>query len=143
MFSLLATWDHKLLRGPRGDVPMVSPAKLFRLKAVQVEQHRRMIAQIQKAITDLEFLGNNLNHEISADEARTRNHDPAHFAYPTFAKAAIQRRENLKRSADLLKIQSDATKKVLREINVELEAAMRLVGGDRIGDQFQQLSAAS
>jgi flagellar FliJ protein len=119
---------------------MVSTAKLIRLKAVKVEQHRRAIAQIQTAITDLELLTDNLNREISTDEARTRNYDPAHFAYPTFAKVAIQRRNNLMQSIDKLKIQLDTTKNVLREKNEELDAAIRLVEGNRIRDQFEVIS---
>jgi flagellar protein FliJ len=116
---------------------MASPATLIRFKAVQVEQHRRTIAQIQKAIVDLQLLADNLNCEISAAEARAGIHDPAHFAYPTFAKAAFQRRNNLMQSIDKLKIQLDTTKNVLRENKDELDAATRLVEGDWTRDQFK------
>jgi flagellar FliJ protein len=118
---------------------MISPAKLIRLKTIQAEKHHRAIAQIQKAITDLELLANNLNREIRAEEARTRNHDPAHFSYPTFAKAAIQRRNNLMQSIDKLKIQLDSTKIVLREKNEELDAATRLMENNQILDQFKNI----
>src|SRR4030067_249285 len=54
-----------------------------------------------------------LDREIKLEQPRAGIHDPAHFAYPTYAKAAIARRENLKRSADELKAQLDDAKAVL------------------------------
>jgi flagellar FliJ protein len=106
---------------------MLPSVRLIRLRTIQIEKHSRSITQIQKTIMDLEFLVGNLNHEIRAEEARARIHDTAHVAYPTYAKAAIHRRNNLLQSIDKLKIQLDATKNVLRENNEESETAMRLL----------------
>ena len=41
--------------------------------------------------------------------------DPAHFAYPTYAKAALGRRDNLRQSADNLQGQLDEAKGELQE----------------------------
>ncbi len=49
-----------------------------------------MIADFQRMSTDLE-------REIQHGQERAGINDPSHFAYPTYAKAAIQRRENLVR----------------------------------------------
>jgi flagellar FliJ protein len=122
-----------------GHVPMLSPATLIRLKTIQVEQLRQKIAQIKKAIADLELLTGNLNREISTDEARTKIYDPAHFAYPTFAKAAIQRRDNLMRSANVLKIRLNVEKTALSAAIEELEAAIRLTETDWSRDQFKTI----
>ena len=46
-----------------------------------------------------------LDREIAAEEARAGISDPKHFAYPTYAKAATQRRDNLRRSVEDLKLQ--------------------------------------
>ena len=62
-----------------------------------------MIAEFERMATDLE-------REIRTEQDRAGIHDPGHFAYPTYAKAAIGRRENLKRSADELKGQLDDAK---------------------------------
>jgi flagellar FliJ protein len=118
-----------------GDVPMRSPTALIRLKMVRIEQRQRMVAQIQRAIADFELQTTNLNLEIREVEERTKNHDPAHFAYSTFAKAAIQRRDNLERSADNLKIQLDAAKTALGDAKDELEAVTRMLEIDLIRDQ--------
>ena len=58
-------------------------------------------------------MASDLEREIKVEQDRAGIHDPSHFAYPTYAKAAIQRRENLKRSADELKAQLDDAKEAL------------------------------
>jgi len=78
---------------------------LVRSKKNQVEQRRRTVAQIQGMITDFELIADSLDREIRAEEDRTKNHDPSHFAYSTFATATIRRRNNLKQTTDKLKIQ--------------------------------------
>ena len=52
---------------------------------------------------------------LPIEQDRAGIHDPAHFAYPTYAKAAIARRENLKRSIDELRIQLEDAKSALGE----------------------------
>jgi flagellar FliJ protein len=63
--------------------------------------------------------------KFQVDERRRKDragiHDPGHFAYPTYAKAAMTRRENLKRSADELKTQLDDAKAALGEAFEELK----------------------
>lgn len=44
-----------------------------------------------------------LGHEIAAAEMRAKISDPAHFAYPPYAKAARDRRARLEQSAQALK----------------------------------------
>ena len=58
-------------------------------------------------------------------------HDPGHFAYPTYAKAAIQRRENLKRSADELRTQLDDAKAALGEAFEDLKKVEMLYERDQ------------
>jgi flagellar FliJ protein len=115
---------------------MASNKELVRFKKSQVEQHLRTIAQIQTTITDFELFGGSLDRQISAEEDRIKNHDPSHFAYSTLAKATIERRNNLMRSIDKLKIQLDAAKNALRENNEELEAFARLTSLSRATVDF-------
>jgi flagellar protein FliJ len=88
-------------------------------------------------IADFDLLAADLDRQIRAEEDRTKNHDPAHFAYPTLAKATIRRRDNIIRSAAKLKIQLDAAKKAFSEAVEELGAVALLDEGDRIRDQSQ------
>ena len=86
---------------------------VLHLKDFYIGEHRRQVTQLQAMIADFERLDAQLKLEIQTEEDRTRNHDPAHFAYSTLAKAAIVRRENLKQSITRLKTQLDAARKAL------------------------------
>ncbi len=100
---------------------MKSRETLIRLKKFQVDEKRRKVAQIEAMIAEFERIATDLDREIKTEQDRAGIHDPAHFAYPTYAKAAIVRRENLKRSADELKTQLDDAKAVLGEAFEELK----------------------
>jgi flagellar protein FliJ len=81
---------------------MKSRNTLIRSKKFQVEEKRRKVAQMEAMIGDFQRMAADLEREIVAEQERAGIHDPSHFAYPTYAKAAIARRENLKRSIDEL-----------------------------------------
>ena len=73
--------------------------------------------------------------EIVAEQERAGIHDPTHFAYPTYAKAAIARRENLKRSADELVVQLDEAKAALQESFEDLKKVELLDERDQVRDR--------
>src|SRR5688500_20396499 len=100
---------------------MNSRDTLIRLTSLQAEERRRSLAQIDTMIAECARMGTDLEREIRNEQERAGIHDPAHFAYPTYAKAAIQRRENLKRSADELRVQLDDAKAALGEAFEELK----------------------
>ena len=100
---------------------MKSRETLIRLRKFQVDEKRRKVAQIEGMVAEFERMATDLDREIQAEQDRAGIHDPAHFAYPTYAKAAMQRRENLKRSADELKVQLDESKAALGEAFEDLK----------------------
>jgi flagellar FliJ protein len=100
---------------------MKSRDTLIRLKRFQVDERRRKVAQIEGMIAEFERMATDLDREIKTEQERAGIHDPAHFAYPTYAKAAMGRKENLKRSADELKVQLDDAKAALGEAFEELK----------------------
>jgi flagellar export protein FliJ len=100
---------------------MKSRETLIRLKKFQVDEKRRKVMQIETMIAEFDRMGADLEREIKTEQERAGIHDPTHFAYPTYAKAAIQRRENLKRSADELKVQLNDAKELLSEAFEELK----------------------
>src|SRR5207249_11633238 len=99
---------------------MRSRETLNRLKRLHVDEKRRKVAQIEGMIAEFDRMGADLEREIRSEQERAGIHDPGHFAYPTYAKAAIARRENLKRSADELRIQLEDAKGALGEALEEL-----------------------
>ena len=89
---------------------MKSRDSLIRLKRFQVDEKRRQVAQIEMMIADFARMVADLDDQIVAEQNRVGIHDITHFAYPTFAKAAIQRRENLKVSVKDLEVKLDAAR---------------------------------
>jgi len=75
---------------------MKSRDSLIRLKRFQVDEKRRQVTQIEMMIADFSRMVADLDDQIVSEQNRVGIHDITHFAYPTFAKAAISRRENLK-----------------------------------------------
>jgi flagellar FliJ protein len=100
---------------------MKSRETLVRLKKFQVDEKRRKVAQIETMIAEFDRVAGELEREIRIEQDRAGIHDPAHFAYPTYAKAAITRRENLKRSVDELRIQLEDAKSALGEASDDLK----------------------
>ena len=88
---------------------MKSRDSLIRLKRFQVDEKRRQVTQIEMMIADFMRMIGDLDDQIVGEQNRVGIHDITHFAYPTFAKAAISRRENLRVSVkDLEDKLSDA-----------------------------------
>ena len=116
---------------------MKSRETLIRLKKFQVDEKRRKVAQIEAMIAEFERIAGDLDREIKTEQERAGIHDPAHFAYPTYAKAAIVRRENLKRSADELKVQVDDAKAALGEAFEELKKVEMLDERDQAREKAE------
>lgn len=114
---------------------MKSRDTLIRLKRFQVDEKRRRLAQIEMMIAEFMRMSDDLEREIATEEGRAGISDPAHFAYPTYAKAAQQRRENLIRSADELKGQLDEARDDLQEAFEELKKVEMLDGREHGRDR--------
>jgi flagellar export protein FliJ len=117
---------------------MKSRETLIRLKKFQVDEKRRKVAQIEAMIAEFERIATELDREIKVEQDRAGIHDPAHFAYPTYAKAAIVRRENLKRSAGELKTQLDDAQAALGEAFEELKKVEMLDERDQAREKAEQ-----
>ena len=114
---------------------MKSRETLIRLKKFQVDEKRRRVAQIEGMIAEFERIAADLEREIKAEQDRAGIHDPAHFAYPTYAKAAMARRENLKRSTDELKLQLEDAKGELGEAFDEMKKVELLDERDQMRER--------
>jgi flagellar protein FliJ len=78
---------------------MKSRDAVIRLKRFDVEEKRRKVAEIETMIGDFNHMAVDLDRQIAIEQERAGISDVNHYAYPTFAKAAIQRRDNLAASA--------------------------------------------
>jgi flagellar FliJ protein len=119
---------------------MKSRETLIRLKKFQVDERRRKVAQIEGMIAEFERMAGDLEREIKLEQDRAGIHDPGHFAYPTYAKAAMQRRENLQRSADDLKVQLESATGALTEAFEEMKKIELLDERDQMREREEENS---
>lgn len=117
---------------------MKSRDTLIRLKKFQVDEKRRRVAQIEGMIADFQRMAAELEREIQHEQERAGINDPTHFAYPTYAKAAIQRRENLTRSTDELRAQLEEAKTALGEAFEELKKVELLDERDQARERAEE-----
>ena len=117
---------------------MKSRETLIRLKRFQVDEKRRRVAQIELMIAEFERIAAELEREIKSEQDRAGIHDPSHFAYPTYAKAAMQRRENLKHSAADLKRQLEEAKAALDEAFEEMKKVELLDERDQMRERADE-----
>jgi flagellar FliJ protein len=95
---------------------MKSRDMLARLRRFQIDETRRRVAQIEAMIAEFSKMARDLEREIANEEQRAGITDLSHFAYPTYARAARVRRDNLQRSAEELVSQLDEARHFLDEV---------------------------
>lgn len=109
---------------------MKSRENLVRLKQFQVNEKRKQLSQLDMMIAEFERMAGELELQITSEEKKAGITDESHFAYPTFAKAARQRRDNLRNSQADLRQQQEAARAALEEAEAELAKATMLESRD-------------
>jgi flagellar export protein FliJ len=109
---------------------MKSRENLLRLKHFQVEDKTRQLTQIELMINEFTRMAEELDNQIRLEEERSGISDTSHFAYPTFAKAARQRRDNLMNSIEDLTEKRELAQQALADAEEELAKAQRLESRD-------------
>jgi len=118
---------------------MKSRDTLIRLKRFHVEERRRRLAQIETMIGEFARMATDLDREIALEEQRAGISDTAHFAYPTYARAARARRDNLLRSGEELRGQLDEAKANLDMALEELGKMKSLDGREKAAERPAEL----
>lgn len=99
---------------------------LVRLKLFQVKEKRRQLGQLDLMMAEFERMASELEAQIISEEKKAGITDLTHFAYPTFAKAARQRRDNLMVSIGDLQVQKEAAEADLVVAEADLAKAEAL-----------------
>ena len=120
---------------------MKSRESLVRLKEFQVKDKRRQLAQLQLMMSEFERMSKELESQIAIEEKKSGITDPSHFAYPTFAKAAMGRRDNLMGSANDLRGQLEAAQAALSEAVEEMKKIELLEERDQMREKTAQDAA--
>ena len=121
---------------------MKSRDTLIRLKRFQVEEKRRRVRQIEMMTAEFNRMIADLDREIANEEKRSGITDPAHFAYPTYARAAIGRRDNLKSSIAELGAQIEEAKAALDLALAELQKLESLDGREKATERAAEAARA-
>src|SRR5688572_24118860 len=94
---------------------------LLKLRRFEVNERRQKVADIEMMIADFRRMAEDLDHQIKVEQDASGVHDVNHFAYPTYAKAAITRRDNLRSSVAGLEAKLEEAKSQLGEALEELK----------------------
>jgi flagellar export protein FliJ len=121
---------------------MKSRDTLIRLKRFQVEEKRRRVRQIEMMTAEFNRMIADLDREIANEEKRSGINDPQHFAYPTYARAAAGRRDNLKSSIAELAAQIEEAKAALEEAQAELQKLESLDGREKGAERTVEAARA-
>lgn len=116
---------------------MKSHDTLLRLKRFHVDEKRRRVAQIEMMIADFQRMAGDLDREIENEERRSGISDMAHYAYPTYAKAARARRDNLLHSASELSGQLEEARGELNEAFDDLKKVEILEDRERAAERAE------
>ncbi len=97
---------------------MKSRETLIRLRKFDVDEKRQKVSAIEAMINDFKTMADDLDRQVLSEQQRAGVDDINHYAYPTFAKAAVQRRDNLMISIADLEVKMELA-------NEELQDAMK------------------
>lgn len=110
---------------------MKSRDTLVRLKRFQAEEKRRRVMQLNTMIAEFTRMSGELEREIATEEQRANISDPTHFAYPTYARAARTRRDNIVASLNELRGQLEEAEALFKEASEELAKVQSQEARDR------------
>lgn len=99
---------------------------LVRLARFKVQEQRRQLEQLDLMMSEFARMAAELDAQILNEEKRSGITDVNHFAYPTFAKAARVRRDNLMNSVKDLRVQINAATIACEEAVADLDHAEKL-----------------
>lgn len=120
---------------------MKSRDTLVRLKRFQVDEKRRRIVQLNAMLAEFTRMCGELDREIANEEQRANINDPMHFAYPTYARAARTRRDNMIASIQELRGQLEEAEAQFEEAKAELAKAQGQESRDRSAERLVDIVA--
>lgn len=107
----------------------------IRLRRFELNEKRQTVADLESMIADFRRMADDLSRQIEIEEQRCGIRDVNHFAYPTFAKSAVRRRENLTSSIANLETKLEKAQGDLSDALMEMNKA-------EIGDRSSSHSLA-
>ncbi len=94
----------------------------------EYDEKRQQVSDLEMMIADFRRMANDLDQQIKIEQQTSGVSDVNHYAYPTFARAAITRRDNLRSSVGELE------KRLERARQEALDAFEQLKLSETAGD---------
>ncbi len=94
----------------------------------EYDEKRQQVNDLEMMIADFRRMANDLDQQIKIEQQAAGVSDVNHFAYPTFARAAITRRDNLRSSV------AELEKRLDRARQEALDAFEQLKLSESAGD---------
>ncbi|MBT3069930.1 flagellar export protein FliJ [Rhodomicrobium sp. Az07] len=98
------------------------------IQRFEYEEKRQQVSDLELMIADFARMANDLEQQIKIEQQTSGISDVNHFAYPTFARAAMTRRDNLRSSI------AELEKRLDRARQEALEAFEQLKLSESAGD---------
>lgn len=95
-----------------------------------VEEREQKVADIEAMIEDFTRVADELDRQLRYEEHRSGIKDPNHFAYPIYARAARQRRDNLLESIRDLETRLKDARAELETARAEMQTAEAMSSRD-------------
>ena len=112
-----------------------------RLKRFAAEEILRRVIQLNAMIGEFTRMANELDREIGQEERRANIDDPNHFAYPTYARAARTRRDNILASIAELRGQLEEAEAQFKEASEDFAKAQSQEARDRGAERMVDVVA--
>ena len=100
---------------------MKSRTSLIRVQRFQVQEIQRRVADLEQMLDDFRREEEELEKRVRYEQQKAGISDEAHYAYPTYAKYASMRRDNLAQSISELSRQVDGEREKLADAFEELK----------------------
>lgn len=100
---------------------MKSRASLIRVQRFQVQEIQRRVADLERMLEEFQRDQAELDKRVRYEQEKAGISDETHYAYPTYAKYAGMRRDNLSQSIGELERQVEAERARLADAFEELK----------------------
>jgi len=100
---------------------MIETVNSIQNQRFEYEEKRQQVSDIEMMIADFRRMAGDLDQQIKIEQQSCGITDVNHFAYPTFARAAITRRDNLRSSVAGLEKRLDRARQELLEALEQLK----------------------
>jgi flagellar protein FliJ len=107
---------------------MIETVNSHQNQRFEYDEKRQQVSDLEMMIADFRRMANDLDQQIKIEQQASGISDVNHFAYPTFARAAITRRDNLRASI------SELEKRLDRARQEALDAFEQLKLSESAGD---------